>query len=88
MQTILQNANPPGPADQNMPVNASGSSQIHTPGNDLPGSPSGQGGLDLVTIGSGYGFVAEKGTAAEGGPLQKIDITLSIAGGLHVKNPC
>jgi len=87
MQQILQNANPPGPADQNMPVNASSSSQIHTPGTDAPGTPSGQGGLDVVAVGSGFSFVAERGTSAEGGPLVPLNIQLNIAGGSHIKNP-
>jgi hypothetical protein len=65
-QQILQNANPPGPADQNVPVNSGSSSQIHTPGTDSPGTPSDQGGVDVVASGAGYNFVAEKGTSAEG----------------------
>jgi hypothetical protein len=73
MQTILQNANPASSNGQTtMPTIAP--TQSHTIGSDLPGTPSGQGNLDIVTIGSGYGFVAEKGTSAEGGVRQPLNL--------------
>jgi hypothetical protein len=88
-QSILQNQNPPGPVDQNVPVTGGSSSQVHTPGTDKPGTLTAQGNLDLVAIGAGFGFVAERGTSAEGGPLIPIDtgeLTFGSAT-LRIKNP-
>jgi hypothetical protein len=60
------------------------STQIHTP---TKGEGFGCRAAFPTDSGGGIPGGVPTGAQAEGGPLQKIDIVLNIAGGTHIVNP-